>query len=264
MLKILAYFTSDEHARIIHEMTSCFRRFITLFTIAMAMQGTPLIPAAAASEVENPIFGYTHLLPSPFTLPAGTLVYGTSLDLGVTDFLQIGTNVLSDFHKIYNANAKVSLVDYPEFAFGLTLGYSTYNYRDIDRSNPDLSVASWLPGAVAAFEVLPSVAWFVGGNLNYTQANLISDSVTTSGYLRGANVESDLSWAYNPQKKRKNGGLSVGNVVSAGISYDLSYKMLGLGLSHHWPGFHLGVHYYPSAAEYPLQPILAGGGAVQF
>ena len=121
-------------------------------------------PEARASKVENPQFAYTHMQPSPFTLPAGRLVYGTELAFGLTDFLQVGTNILRDFFRMYNANAKLSLVDYPSFAFGLTGGFEYFNYKNISSSNPDFQVTSYLPGAVAAFALLPRVALVVAGS----------------------------------------------------------------------------------------------------
>jgi hypothetical protein len=213
-------------------------------------------PARAAIAYENPLFAFTHLLPSPFTLPAGRLVLGTSVAFGITDFLQVGTDVLSDFYKVYNANAKVAIVDYPEFALAATLGYSAYNYHDIASTNPDFSVTTWQPGLVTGFSLLEHVAWFWGANLAFSSVNLKTDGIETSGYVKGANVETDLSWAYNPKKK------GVGNVLSGGLSYDATYKILGFGVSHHWRGLHVGIHYYPNADQYKVQPILAGGAAV--
>ena len=211
-----------------------------------------------AQSVENPMFSFTHMLPSPFTLPAGRLVLGTQFAYGLTDFLQIGTDVFRDFYKIYNANAKVSLLDFPEYATALTLGFEHYNYKDIDSGNPDLKVTSWQPGAVTSLEVMPYVAWFFGGHLNFSQTTLRTESIKTSGLVRGYNAETDLSWAYNPHPKKK----SMGNVLSGGVTYDFSYKIYGVGISHHWPGFHVGVHYYPNASKYKLAPILAGGAVV--
>lgn len=215
--------------------------------------------AARASSVENPLYGYSHLLPSPFTLSAGKLVLGTEMAFGLTDFLQVGTNVLSDFYKVYNANAKISLVDRYEFALALTGAWQSHNFRDISAAYPDLRVTSVMPGAVAAFALHPKVAAFVGGNLNFTSTDfvLIGDS-ETSGYVRGASIGSDISFAYNPAKKGR-----VGNVLSAGVSYDFTYKLAGFGVSHHWPGFHFGIHYYPGATQYPVYPILSGGMAVE-
>ena len=225
-----------------------------LLPLTSALAAPP--QAAPVSRVENPLFGYTHLLPSPFTLPAGRVSLGTSVAFGVTDFLQVGTDLLRDLYQVYNLNTKLAVLDFPEFAAGLSLGYETYNYHNINASNPDMSVTSWQPGGVVAFEALPDVAVFFGGNLNFSSYQLVTEGIETSGYVRGAGLESDLSWAYNPKKK------SLGNVLSGGVTYDLTYKIAGFGVSHHWSGFQIGIHYYPNASQYRVQPILAGGTSI--
>ena len=223
---------------------------------AFALTAVTAPSARAANAVDNPLFYYTHLLPSPFTMPAGHIVLGTQVAFGLTDFLQVGTDALRDIFKVYNANAKLALLDYPEFALALTLGFESYNYHDIDDRNPDASVTAWQPGAVTGFALLPNLAWFWGANLNLTSSTLDADKFKTSGYVEGAVLESDLSWAYNPKKK------SVGNVLSSGVSYDVTYKILGFGVSHHWRGLHVGIHYYPNADQYKVHPILSGGASV--
>jgi hypothetical protein len=214
--------------------------------------------AAFGSDRMNPLFSYTHLLPSPFTLPAGRLALGTGVAYGITDFLQVDTNLLADIYKFYNAEAKLALVDAPEFALALNVGYENFNYRDIDPTNPDVRVSSWLPGVVTAYEILPRLAMFTGANLNFTKTNIDNSGVRTSGYVTGARAEQDVSWAYNPPS----GKHSVGNVLSGGLSYDFTYHIYGVGFSHHWPGFHVGIHYYPNADKYRVQPILSGGAVI--
>jgi hypothetical protein len=209
------------------------------------------------SRVENPLFGYTHLMPSPFTLPAGRLLLGTEFALGLTDFFQVGTNVIRDVYKVFNANAKLALLDYQEYALALTLGFETYNLNDIHASNPDIRVTSWQPGMVNALALLPDLALFFGGNLNLSKTTLTNAGIQTSGYVTGAVGQADLSWAYNTKKH------SVGNVLSGGVTYDFTYDVFGFGASHHWPGFHIGLHYYPNASQYKVQPIVMGGAAVE-
>jgi hypothetical protein len=222
---------------------------------AGAMAGC-LAWTSVASAVENPIFSYTHLLPSPFTLPAGRVALGTDVAIGITDFLQVGTNLLGNFAQIYNANAKVSLLDFPDFAAGLNLGWQSYNAHDLDPNDPSVQVTSWLPGAVAGVAIIPMLAVFGGINFNISSVDAGASTSTTSGYLRGTRLESDIAWAYNPHKK------SIGNVVAAGVSYDTTYDLFGVGLSHYWKGFHVGLHYYPGADRNKFLPILAGGAVV--
>jgi membrane protein DedA with SNARE-associated domain len=211
---------------------------------------------AKASSIENPLFAFSHLAPSPFTMRGGRVVLGTHAAIGVTDFLQFGTNVIHDFYRVYNVNAKASILDFKEFAMAFTLGYQTYNLVDISLSNPSSTITAWMPGLVGAVAIGPQVAVFVAPNLNFSQVNVNSTGIATSGFVHGASIETDISWAYNPHKK------SVGNVFSAGASYDFTYQMYGVGLSHHWPGFHVGVHYYPNASGYNVLPIIAGGAVV--
>ncbi len=223
-------------------------------SLLVVLLGTP---SALASDQMNPLFGFPHLQPSPFTLPAGRLVYGTGMAYGVADFLQIGTNIVRDISKVYNANLKISLWDHPSFAIALTAGWQHYNYKDIDASNPDLKVSSWQPGGVVAFGLLRELALFTGASFDITKTNLVTSGIETSGYIQGAQLGSDLAWAYNPKSKK-----GVGNVLAAGVTYDVTYGIIGFGLSHHWHGFQLGIHYYPNATQYRVYPIIAGGGSV--
>ncbi|HRK03181.1 MAG TPA: hypothetical protein PLH57_11000 [Oligoflexia bacterium] len=249
--------------------------FFSLFSVAGAA-------ATSHRAFAGKIFAFPHLLPSPFTLPAGQLSYGTEVALGITDFFQVGTNILRDAYRIFNANARLCMIDLPAFAFSPFVSFESFNYRHIDSSNPDLRVTSWMPGAVAAFEISQTFALFTGGNVNITKTPLIEQNLTTSALLKGATIQSDLAWAYQavgygaaaPKKIKSTEdiepdrlpkpirGKHLGNVLSGGVSYDLNYKLFGLGISHHWQGFHLGVHYYPKASKFPLQPIVSGGGSL--
>lgn len=215
---------------------------------------------SSPTQYRNALFAQTHLLPSPFTLPAGTFTYGSSLALGVTDFLQIGTDLYRTVFKIYNANLKISLVETYGFALALTGGFETYDASVILDVPSGSSITSYLPGAVMAFGLTQQLAWFIGGQMNFTNFSGFSAGAFSSGLVRGASVETDLSWAYN----RGAQDLGTGNVLSIGASYDLTYKIYGVGLSHHWPGFHLGLHYYPNASTGKILPIIAGGGSMQF
>ncbi len=223
-------------------------------------QGRPAYAAASRVEVENPLFGYPHLLPSPFTLPGGKLLLGTAVAFGVTDFLQIGTNLLADFYQNYNASLKLAIFENEVTAFALTGSFQRYNPSTFSASNPDEWINSYQPGAVVAVAILPKVAAFFGGSLNFSEQTLPGSNIDRSSLFRGATIESDLSWAYNPPTKRKD----LGNVLATGVSYDLNYKLLGVGLSHYWPGFHLGFHYYIGAERNPVLPILQGGTVVYF
>jgi hypothetical protein len=209
------------------------------------------------SRVENPMFGFPHMQASPYTVSQGRLILGTDVAFGVTDFLQVGTNLIRNFYKAYNANARLSLIDFPEFALSLTYGFEHVNLRRVDNRNPDVSIRSHQPGVVTAYGLAQDLALFIGANLNYRSFQIRSGEVpVSSGFLRGAQVGSDLAWNYSRTARK------FGNVISVGSTYDLSYSLIGLGISHHWPGFRIGIHYYPNATENRLLPLIAGGAVV--
>lgn len=224
-----------------------------LFLLLLA---SALPSLATASQGTNPLFAKTHMLPSPFTLPAGRLIIGTEVAFGVTDFLQVGTSLISDIYQVYNANAKLSLVDLEPFALALTGHFQTYNYKDLDSSNPDVQVTSYGPGLVASYELIPNLAHSVGGRLSQSSVTQNLPGARISGYLRGAEVETDLSWAHGPSKN------PTALVLSAGVSRDFTYELTGFGLSYHVQGLHFGFHYYPDADRYKFYPIIVGGTAI--
>jgi hypothetical protein len=218
-----------------------------------------LLPSlASASQGANPLFAKTHMLPSPFTLPAGRLIIGTEVALGVTDFLQIGTSLISDIYQVYNVNAKLSLVDLEPFALALTGHYQTFNYRNLDSANPDISVSSYGPGMVASYQVIPNLSHSVGGRLSFSDVTQNLPGTRITGYVRGAEAETDLSWAHGPSKN------PTALVLSAGVSRDFTYELTGFGLSYHVQGLHFGFHYYPDADRYKFYPIIVGGTALSF
>lgn len=229
--------------------------FLTLFGVGM---GVPAGPSHASAPME-PLFTMTHLCPSPITVDSGQFSYGSEITLGITDFFQVGTHLVRDFYQVLNANAKLSLLNLETFALALTFQAQTYNMRALDASSASTQVTSYQPGAVAGFSWIPNkLVLFVAAQASFAQVSEAGGPV--SGFLSGTTVMTDLSWGYLPTRKTRTGTRQGGQTLSAGLSYDFTYAQLGFGLSHHWPGFHLGVHYYPNGGAQKFLPILTGGG----
>lgn len=192
-------------------------------------------PAYASGE-SNAAFQYTHLLPSPYNLPKGAWVLGTTAAYGIFDFLQVSTNVVRLIDQHWNVEAKVPLIDFPTFMATAFVNYESYNPRHIAPSNPDLNFSRWQPGVVTAYELRSDLALFLGGNFSFGKDPV--PVTTTSGFMKGARLESDISWLYNPASSRLGD-----NALSVGVTYDTTYSLLGFGISHHWRTFTAGVHY---------------------
>ncbi len=191
---------------------------------------------AARSDEVNSAFPFTHLLPSPFNLPHGTWMFGTSVGYGIFDFLQISTNVAHLIQQHWNVQAKVPLIEYPTFIASAFVDYESFNPYHDDATNPDAWVKRWKPGLVTGYEITPDIAFFLGGNFAFGKTAL--PVVTTSGYMSGAQVNMEWSWLYNPSTSRLGN-----NAISLGIKYDFTYSMLGFGFTHHWKAFEAGLHY---------------------
>jgi hypothetical protein len=190
------------------------------------------------------------------TLPAGVLVYGTGVAYGVTDFFQLGTNLLRNFYQIWNAQAKLSILDFEPFALAATMGFETFSLRAISSLNPDVRVTSYQPGLTTATRLGDSMALLLGGNLLFTQTTLPAPLPERSGLFRGAQVGAELSMVYGAKK-----GIRA---LTPGISYDFTYRLLGMGVTHHWTWFSLGFHYYPTAEQEAIVPLVGFGGALSF
>lgn len=195
-----------------------------------------LEPEAPRGSEVNAAFPYTHLLPSPFNLPQGGVVFGTTIAYGVLDFLQVSTNVARMIQQQWNFQAKVPLVEYPTFVASAFVDYQTSNPHHYDDTNPDTWIKRWQPGLVTGYEITPDVAFFLGGNFDFGKE--APPIVTTSGYLKGAQVNAEWSWLYNPSTSRLGN-----NALALGIKYDFTYSLFGFGFTHHWRNFELGVHY---------------------
>ena len=208
---------------------------------------------ASRTSTFNPVFTRPHLQPSPYSLPPGRIIIGTDVAWGATSFLTLGTSLIRDLYGIYNLHAKVELFRTPGVAAALTMGWEYYNLRNISLSNPDLTVTSYQPGGVMAFALGSEVAWFLGGHFNISKVNAPAGSPVSSGYVQGAQVGSDLSFRYlGPTRE------SVGNFLAIGATWDFTWKLFGIGLSHHWDSFQLGVHFYPNAEDRKWVPVLSG------
>lgn len=213
----------------------------------------------ASKKVENPIFAYSHLLPSPYTMPAGKAIFGTDVAFGITDSIQIGTSLIRDLYRSYNAQIKFELFDSKFFSFALIGSWEFYNLNSFSTSNPDLEVTIYSPGFVMGLPLARNLGWLIGASKNFVNVPLNFNGVSTSSFIRGTLVQSDLSWAYLDSKKD-----SGGNVLAVGTTYDLDYKIWGYGLSHYWQGFRIGFHYYPQADDQKLLPLITGSTVVNF
>lgn len=195
----------------------------------------------ASSSATNPAFRSAHLLPTAETIPGGSYVVGTVSAVGVTDDLMLSTDVVRDVLGYYNLGLKVPFVRFPTFRFAGFVQYETFNLDTADSRNPSSRIRAWKPGIVTAYELSSNTAFFLGGNFFISNRKI--PHIETSGFLHGARAEADWSWAYSE------------NSLALGATYDFTFKLYGMGFSHHWPTFLAGIHYVFNADKERLIPM---------
>ena len=211
---------------------------------------SPTSPAARNEESTPLVFLYTQSLPSPINLGAGQWVLGTRAAYGIADFVELSTDIVRDVTRHYTLYAKVPILEFPEFVASAFIQYSHWNLHHYDKRNPDAAIHAWQPGLVTGFELDHDMAIFIGGNLQLT-SKTFPDDAYTSGFANGAKMNFDWSWMYNPR-----GGRLSENTLSIGTSYDVTSKIWGIGVTHHWSTFEIGASFYPGADHYKVLPIL--------
>lgn len=216
-----------------------------------ALQADADEDSPAYRDTVNPAFGFTHMLPSPMNIPGGAWMIGSSVAYGVTDFLQLSTDVIRDAYRYWNVQAKVPLIEFPTFITSAYVSWDTFNLNNYEDRNPDRRVTAWQPGLVTGYELSENMAFFVGGNFQISKAD-VPDGIRTSGFSKGSRIEADWSWLYNPSDSRLSG-----NAITAGGTYDFTYGTWGVGVTHHWPSLQLGFHYTVNADRYRFMPIFA-------
>jgi hypothetical protein len=214
-----------------------------------------LLPLSAKA---SPV-GVTHMLPSPYTVEAGTLLYGTSLTYGITDFLQVGTNAYQLLNDVPNANAKLSFLDTENWAAAATFEWAELDLENV-RGERVATVTQYGPGVVVSTSITDVLSWTNGVKVIRRTVEGSEANAIKSGINQGTTYQSEIGWLYQDAPKKGNRGGA--RALATGISYDTTYKLFGVGISHHWPGFQLGVHYYPGADEKKWIPIIVGGGSI--
>jgi len=210
------------------------------------------------SDYEHIAFSSTHLLPSPRTLNRGQVVVGSVLSLGVVEGLEVSTDLTRNYSKFYNISAKAPIVEFSTFVASGFVTFESFRFDGIDVRNPNGRVNSWQPGLVTGYEINPDLALFLGGAVRLA-SNEVPRSFVQSGWMRGSRLMADLGWKYN-----RNGSKWSENALSTGLSADLSYKLIGAGVTHHWEKFTIGMHYMVNADRQRLLPMLAFQSSLSF
>jgi hypothetical protein len=180
-------------------------------------------------------------MPTGYTLNQNEFVVGIGpIGFGITDNIQVGTNILLYLFQVYNGNIKVSFIKTKSMA--LAGGLSIYHFS-WGVGTGDIGFTSLSPYLVISQRIGPNTLLHIGGQYSHFSANADIDDVKADATVAGtrfyAGVEHSLS--------RKTKFLAEGG-------YDIDFKgfMFGGAVLFGWEKFRLklGLSYYaPEAAD---------------
>lgn len=212
-------------------------------------------------ESESLSLGVTHLLPSAFVIPGGTLVLGTTVGVGFLDIFDVSTNLYLDFNSVYNVAAKVGLIRGQDFAFAVHASYvsQTIRSQSVDPNTLQIvtsssSATSVSPGATLSYRIAPTFTGHFGGKAVVRNPVLTKAAFNPkTGFVQGNTVNKEFAFGFSPESS-----------LAVGASYDLSYDIPGAGISFYLGNFQIGAHYYFGVTDGAVQPLLGGSYSASF
>jgi hypothetical protein len=189
-------------------------------------EGRPIL-----NNLSNPT-GYT-LNQKEFTVGIG------SIGFGITDNVQVGTNILLYALQIYNANLKVNFLETPTTA--VASGISWHRFRwDVDDS--EVSFTSISPYIALTQQVVENTNIHIGGKYSYFDSKADVDDVEEDGLTSGTTVFTGLEYSLSNKTK-----------FLAEADYDMTFDgfRAGGGVLFGWKTFRLklGVKYYNNSGD---------------
>lgn len=189
------------------------------------------------------------MMPTGYTLNRGEFMIGLgTVGFGVSDNVQVGTNLLLFLFQVYNVNVKVSLLKNDQSAFAIGLDVGSFNLSVFDED--ETSFTSISPFAVYTTNMGENTKLHIGGQYSsfsgdedIEDAEVESSSSGTSVFV---GIENSFS---NKTKFLAEGG------------YDITFEgfRFGGGVLFGWEKFRLklGVNYFkPKDSEGFTFPVI--------
>ena len=170
-----------------------------------------------------------------YTLNKGEFIVGLGpIGFGITDNVQVGTNILLYLFQYYNANAKINLTKSPTMALatGMDFGYFNLDVLDVGTSFTSLS-----PSAAYTRNVGTSTNLHFQVQYSYFSSESDIEDAEVKSTSTGTSVFSGIEYSLSQKTK-----------FLGEVSYDVTFEGFRLGgaVLFGWEKFRLklGVSYY--------------------
>lgn len=211
-------------------------KLFTMFVLALAFMALPL-QAQEDGFAGRPITSNLSM-PTGNTLHAGEFTIGIGpVEYGITEHVQIGTNLLLFILQYYNADLKVSLINTEQQAFAVGLGVGYFDLG-VFGTDADVTFTSFSPYAVYTMPVGPKSRLHLSANYtNFSSSGDIGDAEELNTSISGTSVAAGLEHSLSNKTK------FIGD-----LGYDLEFKgvRVGAGVLWGWETFRLklGLQYF--------------------
>lgn len=197
------------------------------------------VPAVAMSGFEGRPITNNAFTPTGYTLHKGEFAIGLgSIAFGFTDNVQVGTNLLLWIFQVYNAGAKVALVEDDDRA--ISVGVQAYQLSlDLEEGDDESDFTAIAPYAAASFRLGDSTMGHVGGQYAHFSADGEDeiDDVEANAASSGTSVFAGIEHSYSDRTK-----------FVADVGYDTTFEGVRAGgaAMFGWTTFRLklGLSYY--------------------
>ncbi len=184
-----------------------------------------------------------HNIPTAYTLNEGEILIGIGpLAYGITDNMQVGTNLLADILGVFNANLKYNLIDNSGFGLAGGAGWSYFKLGDDNFNSINLS-------ANASFLLSETFKIHLGANYAIIPDFDLDSTEVTGSAAGGTSVPVNIELNLNEH-----------SAILAGAGYDLSFEAVSFGASylHSWEKFNLqvGAHYSSGDGWDYIMPVI--------
>ena len=217
--------------------------------LVFAILGIPALATAKGFEgrpLTNNLF-----VPTGYTLHKGEFSIGIGpVGFGITENVQLETNLLLWLFQFYNAGLKIALFENDLSAFSVGIGVASLNL-DYSNSEGDVSFLALGPFAAFTTKIGPSTKLHLGARYSHFEADVDDvdlDDVDATSSSSGTAVNGGIEYSMSHRTKF---------VADGGYDFDFEGGRFGGGVIFAWTTFRLklGVSYYSAGEGFVLPNV---------
>ncbi|MCP5053285.1 MAG: hypothetical protein GY940_39330 [bacterium] len=190
-------------------------------------------------------------MPTGHTVNKGEFIIGLgSIAFGVTDNVQVGTNIILYLAQDYNVNAKVNFIKTPSLAFAAGVKVHSFDL-DVDDSESEAGFTSVSPYASLSTRVGTNTALHFGGQYSFFSGIAEIEDAVAIATSTGSSVSMGLEYSFSNKTKF---------LAETGYDFTFDGPRLGGAVLWGWSNFRLtlGINYFnPKESGSFIYPVFS-------